>query len=407
MARTAWARSIRFRMTVLYSSVLFVLAALLVGALYLGLSYSLRDEPVSSRDAVVELSLGSVDGVEGGIFVDSRAFEREVNEHTLDSLRNVSLGALGALFVASLAVGWVIAGRALAPIERIGGVAREIEATNLSRRIELEGPEDELRRLADTFDAMLDRLDAAFSAQRRFVADASHELRNPLAIVRTNAELTVADERATHAIRRRSERIRRASDRMRRLVDDLLTLARLEGTAARREDVDLDELLGETADELGDEATAKGIRLERSVTPAGATVIADRGGLKRVLANLLDNALRHAPSGSSVRVGAGRNGSWAFLTVADDGPGIALEQQARIFDRFYRVDGARSRAEGGSGLGLAIVREITEAHQGRVRLLSAPGSGAVFVVWLPLKPGAGEPPDADPGDLAAATAAQP
>lgn len=393
MARTAWTRSIRFRMTVLYSSVLFVLAALLVGALYLGLSYSLRDEPVSSRDAVVELSPGSVDGVEGGIFVDSRAFEREVNEHTLDSLRNVSLGALGALFVASLAVGWVIAGRVLAPIERIGGVAREIEATNLSRRIELEGPDDELRRLADTFDAMLGRLDAAFSAQRRFVADASHELRNPLAIIRTNAELTVSDERATDAIRRRGDRIRRASDRMRRLVDDLLTLARLEGATARRDDVDLDELIGETADELADEASAKGVRLEWSVAPARATVIADRSGLKRVLANLLDNALRHAPSGSSVRIGAGRNGTWAFLAVADDGPGIALEQQARIFDRFYRVDGARSRAQGGFGLGLAIVREITEAHRGRVRLFSAPGSGSVFVVWLPLRDAAGEPPE--------------
>jgi signal transduction histidine kinase len=381
----AWTRSIRFRMTVLYSSVLFVLVALLVGALYAGLSYSLREEPVSSRDAVIEIVPQDGSGLEAGVFVDSRAFEREVNAHTLESLRNVSFAALGVLFVASLAVGWVIAGRALSPIERIGGVAREIQATNLSRRIALGGPDDELKRLADTFDAMLGRLDAAFSAQRRFVADASHELRNPIATIQMNAHLTLSDIGATAAVRRRSDRIRRASERMGRLVDDLLTLARLEEPDVRREPVELGELVGETADELVAQARAKDVRLEWRDPPAPATVVGDRTGLKQVVANLLDNAVRHAPCGSSVRVNVGRNGRWAFLAVGDDGPGIAPEHHARIFERFYRLDGARARGEGGSGLGLAIVRAITEAHEGRVRLLSAPGSGAVFVIWLPLE----------------------
>jgi signal transduction histidine kinase len=387
-------------MTVLYSSVLFALAALLVGALYLGLSYSLRAEPVSSRDAVVEIVPGDGSGIEAGVFVDSRAFEREVNAHTLENLRNFSFGALGVLFVASLAVGWVIAGRALSPIERIGGVAREIQATNLSRRIALEGPDDELKRLADTFDAMLGRLDAAFSAQRRFVADASHELRNPLAIIRTNVHLTLSDEHASDAVRRRSARIRRASERMGRLVDDLLTLARLEQPTVQPELVELGELVGETADELVAQARAKDVRLEWGGPAAQATVVGDRTGLKQVVANLLDNAVRHAPSGSAVRVSVGRNGHWAFVAVADEGPGIAREQHARIFERFYRLDGARARGQGGSGLGLAIVREITEAHGGRVRLVSASGSGSVFVVWLPLERPAGEPPAGDPTSIA-------
>jgi signal transduction histidine kinase len=297
-----------------------------------------------------------------------------------------------------LAVGWVIAGRALAPIERIGGVAREIQATNLSRRIGLEGPDDELKRLADTFDDMLARLDAAFAAQRQFVADASHELRNPVAIIQANADLLLAEEGATEPIRRRSDRIRRASERVARLVEDLLALARLEAPGVRPEPVDLGELVRETADELaGEEEEA---RLEWQVEP-GVRLVGDRTLLKRALANLIDNALRHAPPGSTVNVRTGHESGWAYLAVTDRGPGIAPEHQARIFDRFFRVDKARSRARGGSGLGLSIVRQIAEAHSGQVRVLSRPAEGSTFVLWLPLLGSAPKPPDVDPSAGAA------
>jgi signal transduction histidine kinase len=389
----AWTRSIRFRMTVLYSAVLFALAALLVGALYVGLSYSLRSESLSRGDVLVEVRGPGTPPGAGRTFIDSNTFEEQVNEHTLESLRNFSLGALGVLFVASLAVGWVIAGRALAPIERIGGVAREIQATNLSRRIGLDGPEDELKRLADTFDDMLARLDAAFAAQRQFVADASHELRNPVAIIQANADLLLAEEGATEPIRRRSDRIRRASERVARLVEDLLALARLEAPRVRPEQVDLGELVRETVDELaGDEEEA---RLDWRVEP-DVHLVGDRTLLKRALANLIDNALRHAPPGSTVNVRTGHDGGWAYLAVTDRGPGIALEHQVRIFDRFFRVDKARSRARGGSGLGLSIVRQITEAHGGHVRVFSRPAEGSTFVLWLPLNGSGPEPPDVDP-----------
>jgi len=367
-------RSIRFRMTLLYSSVLFALAALLVGSLYLGLSLSLRNEPLSREQAAQVFP--------GEPFADRRSFERTVNERTLRNLRTFSVGALGALFVASLGVGWVIAGRVLAPIERISGVARQIQATNLSRRIELTGPDDELRRLADTFDAMLARLDAAFEAQRRFVADASHELRNPLATIQANLDVALADPQpSTGSLRETAVVVRRASTRMARLVDDLLALARLEAPTTRREPVELGALVREVADEFRAPAGRRGLRLEHAAADA-PTVEGDREGLKRALANLVDNAVRAAPPGSPVRLAVGSDGGRAWMAVADEGPGIAADQQGRIFDRFARLDGGRSRAEGGSGLGLAIVRELAEAHGGSVEVASRPGHGATFTIWL-------------------------
>jgi signal transduction histidine kinase len=389
-----WARSIRFRMTLLYSSVLFCLAALLVGALYLGLSLSLRDEPIS-RETAVEIVPGS-DGEVRRVTFDRRAFEEKVNRHTLENLRNYSLGALGGLFVASLAVGWMVAGRALAPIERIGGVAREIQATSLSRRIQLRGPDDELKRLADTFDDMLARLDTAFAAQRQFVADASHELRNPLAIIQANLDLALADPDAdAHTLRRAAAVARRATSRMRSLVDDLLALARLQEPSDRRGALDLGAVVAEAGDEFAAPASLRGVTLERAA-PRGLSLVGDRDGVKRALANLLDNALRVTPAGARVRLGVGREDGWAWVVVADEGPGIPPAHRERVFDRFYRIDGGRARTEGGSGLGLAIVRQIAEAHGGAVRVFSEPGRGSAFVLWLPLADTHTKAPDTNP-----------
>jgi signal transduction histidine kinase len=392
----AWTRSIRFRLTLLYSSVLFALAALLVGALYLGLSLSLRNEPVSSLPGYFE-RVGP--GAEGPALVDAREFERRVNERTLRNLRNFSFGALGALFVTSLVVGWVIAGRVLAPIGRITSVARDIQATNLSRRIALEGPDDELRRLAETFDAMLARLDEAFAAQRRFLADASHELRNPLAVAQMNLDVALdAPDASPETLRRAARVARRATGRMAKLVDDLLALARLEAPEAlraRRQAVDLAALVAEAGDEFAAYAQVRGVAIERAGS-TDVTVVGDPDALKRALANLVDNAVRVAPAGSRVRVATGREDGWAWLAVADEGPGIDPGHQARVFDRFYRVDKARSRDEGGTGLGLAIVREIAESHGGSVRVFSEPGKGSAFVVWLPVARTPAPAPSASP-----------
>jgi signal transduction histidine kinase len=391
-------RSIRVRLTLLYSGVLFLVAAVLVASLYLGLALSLRDEPVSQSVVVERVPVNDGSRTQVRTLVPAEAFEDQVNKRTLRNLRTFSLGGLAALFVASLAVGWVIAGRVLAPIAHITSVAREIQARELSRRIELEGPDDELKRLADTFDSMLARLDLAFASQRRFVADASHELRTPLAIIKANLDLALTDARATEESRATAAAvIRRAIDRMARLTDDLLALARLDAPAAAREPVALGAVLTDAREELAAAALVKGLEVEAAVEP-GRIVHGDREVLKRAVTNLLDNAIRVAPEGSTVRLAHGEHEGWAWLAVSDDGPGIAPEHRQSIFDRFWRADDGRARPGGGSGLGLAIVRQIAEAHRGTVDVFSEPGAGATFVLWLPRSVN-GSAPSIDPTAL--------
>ena len=314
-----WARSIRFRYTLLYSAVLFGLAAVVVAAIYLVLVMSLRNEPYTT--GYQKLICFTNDQCYKPITF--RELERVVNSRTLTKLRNYSFGALGVLFVASLGVGWVVAGRVLRPIGRITAVARDIQATDLSRRIELPGPDDELKQLGDTFDAMLARLDAAFAAQRQFVADASHELRNPLAIIRTNVDVALADPRADpEDLRHTITVVKRASDRMARLVDDLLALARRQEPILEHEPVDLGAAVAEASDDFVVPAAARNIVLDRAIAP-GVVVTGDRDALKRAVANLLENAVRLAPQGSRIRLATGSEGDQAWIAVADEGPGIA------------------------------------------------------------------------------------
>jgi signal transduction histidine kinase len=378
-----WTRSIRVRYTLLYSAVLFGLAALVVVTLYVILSMTLAGEPVTSSGRGVFCN-----PITNACFsfkvVDAQQIEKLINAQTLDKLRDFSFKALAVMFVASLGVGWVIAGRVLAPIERITSVARDIQATDLSRRIELGGPEDELRRLADTFDAMLARLDAAFGAQRQFLADASHELRNPLAIIRTNLDVALADPDADpEELRQSLVVIQRASDRMSHLVDDLLALARGQALEVRSETVDLGAAVADASDELFLSAKRRDITLDRTIVP-GVVVSGDYDALKRAVSNLLENAVRYAPPGSRVRLAVGSERSRAWVSVSDEGPGLAPEDQRRVFDRFWRADKGRSRAEGGTGLGLAIVRQIANSHGGEVQLQSRVGVGSTFTIWLPV-----------------------
>jgi signal transduction histidine kinase len=398
-----WARSIRFRYTLLYSAVLFGLAAVVVAAIYLVLVMSLRNQPYTTGYQKL-LCFGD----QCYKPITFRELERVVNSRTLKELRNYSFTALGVLFVASLGVGWVVAGRVLRPIGRITSVARDIQATDLSRRIELPGPDDELKQLGDTFDAMLARLDAAFAAQRQFVADASHELRNPLAIIRTNVDVALADPRADpEDLRHTMVVVKRASDRMARLVDDLLALARRQEPILEHEPVDLGAAVAEASDDFVVPAAARNIVLDRAIAP-GVVVTGDRDALKRAVANLLENAVRLAPPGSRIRLATGSEDDQAWIAVADEGPGIAPEDQPHVFDRFWRADKARSRADGGTGLGLAIVRQIAESHGGQVRLQSKVGVGSSFVIWLPVAAGsAGEPAPGPPATPALTPVATP
>ena len=381
--------SIRFRLALVYSLLLFCLGAIVVGGIYWGLARNLDESPLSQ-------SL-SLDGLHAGGDVSSAeeqavrelllATEIDANERAMQTLRDYSLFALAILFGAGMIVGWSLAGHVLKPVGRITAVARRISATDLSQRIALDGPPDELRRLADTFDDMLDRLDRSFDAQRGFVEDASHELRNPLAVIRSNLDTTLADPDATtEDYRFVAEQVSRSVERMSRVVDDLVTFARHETRPQHLALVDIGDLARQGIAEFGGYAANHDVQLT-CTAPGGLLALGDAGSLRQALANLLSNALRVAPPQSEVRVTAGGEGAWVWLAVTDEGAGIPTAEQERVFQRFQR---GRQASGEGRGLGLAIVRQIAESHRGEARLVSAVGVGSTFTILLPAT-GAGSP----------------
>jgi len=373
---------------------MLVTAALLVtaGVLVLGMNLALdkvaatipEEQPTTIEGEllrILDMSLTEIAGSgESGTDALLRV-EQAVRDQTLQLVRNLSLAALILLVPVGLGIGWAVAGRVVRPVGKIAGVAREIEATDLSRRIHLDGPPDEMRDLADTFDAMLDRLDQGVRTQRRFVEDASHELRNPLAVIRTTLDVALSEPEDAEGLRHAAEVARRTADRMSTTVDELMALARTSAQPEQRGAVDLADVVAEVAQEYEAEALTRGVRLSW-LAPSGLLVEGDRTALKRAQANLVSNALRVAPSGSVVHCRAGRADGWLWLGVRDLGHGIAPDEQALVFRRAWR-DGAPTAEGEGRGLGLALVRQIAEAHGGTVSVASVPGQGASFVVWLP------------------------
>ncbi|GAA3050564.1 ATP-binding protein [Pseudonocardia yunnanensis] len=271
---------------------------------------------------------------------------------------------------------YFFAGRALRPVEAIRSRVAAMSEKDLSQRVPVPPARDEVGRLAETMNAMIERLQDAQGVQRRFVADASHELRSPLATIATGLELMQRGSNEPGTV----TALRGETERLNRLVDALLLLARADerGLQPRREEVDLDEV-AET--ERGRPSES---RVVAEVHTEPVRVIGDRGQLARVVRNLVDNARRHARSRVVVRVM--RDGDTAVVEVSDDGPGVPIEDRARVFDRFVRLDAARARADGGSGLGLAIVAEVVAAHGGTVAVDDATIGGARFRVRLPAQP---------------------
>ncbi|MCG6922748.1 MAG: HAMP domain-containing protein [Acidobacteria bacterium] len=294
-----------------------------------------------------------------------------------------ALGAAGLALVLALAGGWFLTTRALAPIDRISRVAAAVSASNLGQRIDRMEMETELGRLAETLNDTFDRLQAAFEQQTRFTSDASHELRTPLSVVTNQAELALRRDRQPEEYRDALNAILEAARRMRAVVEDLLTLARADAgeLSLRRDRLDLAAVVRDTAKLMAGEAERLGVAIEFDL--ADAALHGDRSRLQEMVMNLLANAIRYNRKGGRVTLRVRTGGGLALLDVSDTGIGIPPEQQALVFDRFHRVDKARSREAGGSGLGLAISRWIAEAHGGRILLESEPGSGTTFRVELP------------------------
>ena len=324
----------------------------------------------------------------------------EVDE-TLDQLLLVEGLVVGILLLTLTGIGWVVIRIGLRPLEQMERVAGEIADGDLSRRVTPATSRTEIGRLGLTLNKMLARIEEAFAdrarseeRRKRFLSDASHELRTPLASLRGYAELfRMGPAQNPVALKRAMARIESEAARMGALVENLLTLARLdEVPEAQHVPLNLSELAAQAV------ADARATAPEREITFEDGeplTAIGNPDGLRQVLANLMINALTHTPEGTPVSVQLRRAGNRAILEVRDHGPGLPADAGERVFDRFWRNDGGRSRGRGGAGLGLAIVREIVLAHRGTVAAANAPDGGAVFTVSLPLAPLSVHPSDGD------------
>lgn len=380
--------SIRFRLSLTYALAVFVGGTMLIGGLYMWQVRQL-DEPVLFKGRIEMQHPVTGRPVELLILTDSddprqealQIFEYNAYLLALENLKKGSMVALGALFFVAFGTGWFLAGWALRPVHRMTMVARDITATDLSRRIGLPGPEDEMKSLADTFDAMLDRLQGSFEDQRRFVQDASHELRNPLAVARTNLELALSDPHASaDDIRASAEVAMRSTERMAGLVDDLLVQARSGMPNVTRSDVDLVGLAGDVVEEFTVSAKKRGLALQLVAPMAPLVVKGDGPALRRALSNLVANAVRLAPSDTLISVSVARGDHCAVVSVVDEGPGISKADQGNVFKRFWQGDSS----SGGTGLGLSIVSQIVERHGGTVAVQSSLGAGSTFTMKLPI-----------------------
>ena len=297
------------------------------------------------------------------------------------------LGFPIALLLAGVG-GYALARKALAPIDRMAIQTQKISAERLTDRLSVENPDDELGKLASVFNAMLARLQAAFDQLRRFTADASHELRTPLTAIRSVGEVALQEQKSPAEYRDVIGSMLEEVDRLTRLVESLLTLSRADAghVQLQRMDISLLALTREASSMVEVLAEEKGQRMNID-GDAGLIVSVDRLVLRQGIINLLDNAIKYSPRNTRilVRVGFGVAGQ-ASLDITDEGPGIPSEHQPYVFDRFYRVDQARTREWGGAGLGLAITRWAVEAHGGEIDLTSKHGTGTTFHVSLPLAP---------------------
>jgi heavy metal sensor kinase len=317
------------------------------------------------------------------VFIRVARSEDEIRDQW-KALTFIFLLTIPLAMLAAGGVGRVLAGRALAPIARMAARARTITADRLHERLPVENPHDELGDLALVFNRTIERLEDSFDRLKRFTADASHELRTPLTALRTVGEVGLREPRTPPQYRDIVGSMLEEADRLTRLVEDLLALSRFDSGRVRPapEPVDLGVLATEVASHLGVLAEEKGIDL-RVRTEGHVVALADRPTLRQAVINVLDNAIKYSPAGKTVELSVASGGGLCVLTVSDEGPGIPREHHARIFDRFYRVDKARTRDIDGTGLGLAIAQWAVAASHGEITVDSVEGRGSRFTIRVP------------------------
>jgi signal transduction histidine kinase len=396
--------TIRLKLTLWYGCLFFLAGVVLIATNYYMVRNSLAIAPEKARAAVARefgippgaLEFRPLPGIDPGdmqryvtingiplpVLLDQA--QHELRQEALRQLWIRSLVALAIMVVVVFGLSWLLAGRLLRPLHAITGTARRLSGSTLHERINLHGPRDELKELADTFDSMLGRLDTAFTAQREFVANASHELRTPLTIIRTEVDVALGDpDVSPEELQEMGEAITEAVDRSEGLIDGLLVLASAdaEGKPATT-DLDLAEIAANEVDLSSAEADALGLRLELDLQPA--PVQGDQTLLERMVGNLVENSIRHNLPDGWFSVKTYVAGDKAILKVANSGVVLPPEEMERLFERFYRPDRSRSRKTGGFGLGLSIVKSVATAHDGAVQLAGLAEGGLEVTVTLPV-----------------------
>lgn len=369
--------SVRLRLTLLYGGMFFLAGSLLLAVMYL-LVGRILDE-ILRASVVMQVPVPDPSALP---YPSVRELLAQFKAEVLGELLRQSLLVLAGVGIMALVLGWFVADRALAPLNKVTATARRLSESTLHERIGLDGPQDEIKELADTFDAMLGRLHAAFDSQRRFVANASHELRTPLAIDRTLLEVALGDPDASEDLEVVGRTLLATNARNERLIEGLLLLARSERELTTRRPVGLHDLAEAALARLGDEMAERGITVRREVAPA--TVVGEPVLLEQTVVNLVQNAVRHnVAAGEAVVRTSARNGL-ALLEVENTGPVVAAHDLENLFEPFRRLGDDRTSDGGrGTGLGLSIVRSVARAHGGDVSATPRVGGGLVVTVRVP------------------------
>ena len=425
--RRFWPQKVRTRLTVIYTGLFLSGGIVLLGLTYLLVAKNLPVNPSAGKPpmtvnefiksckhpqpaktpaskpaatspnpiSVRSPKLSRACAAESAYLAGSKFAALNQRRRALHDLLLFSGLGLAAMTVVSAGAGWVVAGRVLRPVRVITGTARRASEQHLGERIALSGARDELKELADTFDDMLERLDRAFSAQRRFVADASHELRTPLTLMRTAIDVTLAKPRRTAAqLESMAVRVRRSIDRAESMIDALLTLAISDqGRQARTEPVNLATAAEDAVDAVAGEIERLDLRVKSDLQPAETA--GEPHLLERMVSNLVDNAVRHNTRCGEVILESGTRDGRAFLRVSNSGPRIPDELVPSLFEPFRRMEG-RTGSASGAGLGLAIARSVAAAHGAALDAAARPAGGLDVRVELPARQQLGPAPGAHP-----------
>ena len=378
--------TVRLRLTLLYGALFLISGAALLAITYFFFRRSSGINLIVPNGGHSNFSRQTLEGIESSYAGLERAHERSLHQLLVDSGI-----ALGIMTLISIALGWLVAGRVLRPLRTMTATTRQISEHNLHERLALPGPKDELKDLADTVDDLLSRLETAFGAQQRFVANAAHELRTPMTLWRALLEETLTDPDATiDSFRATSRRLLALGEEQERLLESLLTLASSERGLGRREPFDLAVLAEAFLRDESPEAAALGLRIDTALGPARAA--GDTALAARLVRNLLDNAVSHNVPGGAVHIRTGTGADGTFLSVANDGPPIPPAEVGRLFEPFQRLGTERTGPnDDHHGLGLSIVRAIATAHGAIVDAEARPEGGLSVEVRFPVPRDVGKP----------------